>query len=293
VCRCGQRSGRGTARRAGAGRACTLDSPLTSHLTCRRAPRPPSQRRAPADAIIWRGPRKNGLIRQFLSDVDWGTLDYLVIDTPPGTSDEHISIVQYLKGCPGLEGAVVVTTPQAVSLNDVRKELSFCKKTGCVSSSAHHAARENRRQRVGLFARTPVCCCLLSPQHRPPARPHPSALYPAAARSLRVLGVVENMSGFLCPCCGERSEIFPPSGAGPRGMADEFGVPFLGALPIDPLLLSSCESGEAYVTKHPDARGVPAFLSVVSGVVRAVEGPDATLTPASGAAAAAVTAPST
>ena len=89
------------------------------------------------DAVIWRGPRKNGLIKQFLTDVVWGELDYLIIDSkpstyllaPPGTSDEHISIAQYLKKTPIL-GAVVVTTPQEVALLDVRKELNFCKKTG-------------------------------------------------------------------------------------------------------------------------------------------------------------------
>jgi Mrp family chromosome partitioning ATPase len=81
------------------------------------------------DAIIWRGPRKNGLIKQFLTDVVWNELDYLIIDTPPGTSDEHISIVQYLKAT-SIDGAVVITTPQEVSMADVRKELNFCKKTG-------------------------------------------------------------------------------------------------------------------------------------------------------------------
>lgn len=81
------------------------------------------------DAIIWRGPRKNGLIKQFLTDVVWNELDYLIIDTPPGTSDEHISIVQYLKSTE-IDGAVVITTPQEVSMADVRKELNFCKKTG-------------------------------------------------------------------------------------------------------------------------------------------------------------------
>lgn len=81
------------------------------------------------DAVIWRGPRKNGLIKQFLTDVVWNELDYLIIDTPPGTSDEHISIVQYLKSTV-LDGAVVITTPQEVSMADVRKELNFCKKTG-------------------------------------------------------------------------------------------------------------------------------------------------------------------
>lgn len=80
------------------------------------------------DAVIWRGPRKNGLIKQFLTDVVWDNLDYLVIDTPPGTSDEHLSIIQYLKKT-NILGAVVVTTPQEISLLDVRKELSFCVKT--------------------------------------------------------------------------------------------------------------------------------------------------------------------
>ncbi|KAG2652102.1 hypothetical protein PVAP13_1NG332600 [Panicum virgatum] len=83
----------------------------------------------PDDAVIWRGPRKNGLIKQFLKDVDWGEIDYLVVDAPPGTSDEHISIVQYLQAT-GIDGAIIVTTPQQVSLIDVRKEINFCKKVG-------------------------------------------------------------------------------------------------------------------------------------------------------------------
>ena len=80
------------------------------------------------NAIIWRGPRKNGLIKQFLTKVDWGDLDFLVVDTPPGTSDEHISIAQYLK-LADVAGALVVTTPQEVAMQDVRKELNFCAKT--------------------------------------------------------------------------------------------------------------------------------------------------------------------
>ena len=81
------------------------------------------------DAVIWRGPKKNGLIKQFLADVNWGAIDYLIIDTPPGTSDEHISIVQYLNSS-NIDGAIVITTPQEVSMADVRKELNFCRKTG-------------------------------------------------------------------------------------------------------------------------------------------------------------------
>ena len=85
------------------------------------------------------------------------------------------------------------------------------------------------------------------------------------------------MSGFLCPCCGTTSQIFPAAGEGPEGMASAFGVPFLGKLPLDPRLLSACETGEAYVTKHPDARGVRPFLDITAAIVRGAEGPEAVL----------------
>lgn len=81
----------------------------------------------PDEAVIWRGPNKNGMIKQFLKSVDWGRLDYMIFDTPPGTSDEHLSVVQYLKEC-GIDGAVLVTTPQDVAIQDVRKEIDFCRK---------------------------------------------------------------------------------------------------------------------------------------------------------------------
>lgn len=81
------------------------------------------------DAVIWRGPKKNGLIKKFLKDVEWGALDYLIVDTPPGTSDEHLSVNTYLKGS-NIDGAVLVTTPQEVALLDVRKEIDFCRKAG-------------------------------------------------------------------------------------------------------------------------------------------------------------------
>lgn len=161
-----------------------------------------------SSAVIWRGPKKTAMIRQFVSDVLWppGT-DYLLIDTPPGTSDEHIAIVEELhkhaapdvvvppslsaqtaggvavqvgeeaKG-PRLAGAVVVTTPQAISVADVRKELNFCVKT-----------------------------------------------------QVPVIGVVENMSGYMCPCCGEVSHIFSKGGG--EVMSREMGVRFLGGVPVD------------------------------------------------------------
>ncbi|VTJ61878.1 Hypothetical predicted protein [Marmota monax] len=83
----------------------------------------------PDEAVVWRGPKKSALIKQFVSDVAWGELDYLVVDTPPGTSDEHMAAVEALRPYRPL-GALVVTTPQAVSVGDVRRELTFCRKTG-------------------------------------------------------------------------------------------------------------------------------------------------------------------
>ncbi|KAK4226688.1 putative cytosolic Fe-S cluster assembling factor nbp-35 [Podospora fimiseda] len=146
------------------------------------------------DAVIWRGPKKTSMVRQFLSDVYWGDeeLDYLLIDTPPGTSDEHIALVETLfKDCrrEQIAGAVVVTTPQAVATADVRKELNFCKKVG-----------------------------------------------------VEVIGVVENMSGFVCPNCSECTNIFGSGGG--QVMAEEFKIKFLGRVPIDPQFLVLIESGK-------------------------------------------------
>ncbi|KAI1197137.1 cytosolic Fe-S cluster assembly factor CFD1 [Nemania serpens] len=147
--------------------------------------------RARGDAVVWRGPKKTAMIRQFLSDVLWGEMDYLLIDTPPGTSDEHISLAETLlkEARSGqVAGAVVVTTPQAVATADVRKELNFCAKTG-----------------------------------------------------IAVLGVVENMAGFVCPNCAECTDIFGKGGG--QVMAADFNVPFLGRVPIDPQFVMLIETG--------------------------------------------------
>ena len=139
------------------------------------------------EAVIWRGPKKNGLIKQFLKDVDWGELDFLVVDTPPGTSDEHLSLAKFL----GADGAVIVTTPQAVALLDVRKQINFCRKVG-----------------------------------------------------IPVLGVVENMSAFVCPKCSTATPIFAPTTGGAEGMAAEMAVPFLGRVPLDPRVAQASDQGK-------------------------------------------------
>ncbi|KAL3232966.1 Cytosolic Fe-S cluster assembly factor CFD1 [Nakaseomyces bracarensis] len=137
-------------------------------------------------SVVWRGPKKTSMIRQFIKDVTWGELDYLLIDTPPGTSDEHISIAEELRFSEP-DGAIVVTTPQGVATADVKKELNFCKKIG-----------------------------------------------------LRILGIVENMSGFVCPYCAECTNIFSKGGG--ESLANEFGVPYLGNIPIDPKFVELIEN---------------------------------------------------
>ena len=142
------------------------------------------------EAIIWRGSRKIGLIQVFLKDIFWGELDYLIIDTPPGTSDEHLSTVQLLQRADGIDGAVIVTSPQDVAVGAVRKEINFCKRM-----------------------------------------------------NLRVLGLVENMSGYKCQKCGEICDIFSPTTGGGAGLAKEADVPFLGKIPLDPALALCGDKG--------------------------------------------------
>ena len=143
----------------------------------------------PDDAVIWRGPMKMGVLKQFLRDVAWGDLDYLIVDSPPGTGDEPLSICQLLGT---VDGAIIVTTPQRVAEVDVRKSISFCR-----------------------------------------------------ALKVPVIGVVENMSGFVCPRCGEVTNVFR-SGAG-RRIAKDMGVPYLGSIPMDPNVAEASDAGQPFI----------------------------------------------
>ncbi|XP_055565623.1 cytosolic Fe-S cluster assembly factor NUBP2 isoform X1 [Falco cherrug] len=165
----------------------------------------------PDDAVVWRGPKKNALIKQFVADVAWGDLDFLIVDTPPGTSDEHISTVEALRPYQ-LLGAILVTTPQAVSVGDVRRELTFCKKM-----------------------------------------------------NLRVLGIVENMSGFVCPHCSECTNIFSKGGG--EELAKHGGVPFLGCVPLDPQLSQSLEEGRDFIQEFPKSSAFPALAHIAQQIL--------------------------
>jgi Mrp family chromosome partitioning ATPase/predicted Fe-Mo cluster-binding NifX family protein len=161
------------------------------------------------EAVIWRGSMKYSLIKQFLSDVDWGELDYLIIDCPPGTGDEPLTVVQLLENP---MGAIVVTTPQDVAMANVRRSLTFC----------NHV-------------------------------------------KLPVLGVVENMSGYVCQKCGEVTDIFKSGGA--QKMAEDFAVPFLGKIPLDPMIVMSGDSGKPYVEHFAHSDTSHAFGHIAKAIL--------------------------
>jgi Mrp family chromosome partitioning ATPase len=163
----------------------------------------------PDDPIVWRGPLKAGVIKQFIGEVAWGELDYLIVDCPPGTGDEPLSICQLI---PDADGAVIVTTPQQVATLDVSKSVTFCNQLG-----------------------------------------------------MRIAGIVENMSGFTCPHCGEFTPIFRTGGG--EQLAKDYGLPFLGKLPIATEIGEAGDAGEPFVTKYPDSPAAKAFLAIVDNLM--------------------------
>jgi len=165
--------------------------------------------RNPDDAIIWRGPRKMGVIKQFLKDVIWGDLDYLIIDSPPGTGDEPMSVCQLVEN---LDGAVIVTTPQKVAAVDVRKSVTFCREM-----------------------------------------------------KVPVLGIIENMSGFVCPKCKEVTHILPAGGG--RQIADSMHVPFLGSLPMDPLIAESGDAGRPFLHHYASTPTAQIMRDIITPIL--------------------------
>jgi Mrp family chromosome partitioning ATPase len=162
--------------------------------------------RSKDDAVIWRGPLKHGLLKQFLGEVLWGDLDYLIFDLPPGTGDEALSISHLLKR---VDGAIVVTTPQDVALLDSRKSITFC-------------------QRLNI----------------------------------PLIGVIENMSGMICPHCQKEIDLFKKGGG--EKAARDMGVPFLGRIPLDPGMVDSTDTGRPFVSSHPQSQVAEAFRSIAA-----------------------------
>ncbi len=163
--------------------------------------------------VMWRGPMKMTAIRQFIEDVEWGDLDYLVIDMPPGTGDEALSIMQLI---PKPDGAIIVTTPQEVSLMDSRKSIMFVNE-----------------------AKIPI------------------------------IGLVENMSGFICPHCDKVTDIFKSGGG--EAVAREFGILFLGKIPLELSVVESGDAGLPIVLRDPESASAKAFTSMIKKVIKKVE----------------------
>ncbi|CAD6908838.1 unnamed protein product [Tilletia controversa] len=196
-----------------------------------------------SSAVIWRGPKKNGLIKQFLLDVDWvgaldeqededddedeededgkmearspPMLDYMLIDTPPGSppSKKQQQSPSEIQEVAGLTGAILLTTPQEISLQDVRKEISFCRKM-----------------------------------------------------AVPILGVVENMAGFVCPSCHGHSDVFYPSTGGAKALCEELGLRFLGSVPLDPRIGRCADEGIGFVEEYPDSPASEAYRNIISEI---------------------------
>jgi ATP-binding protein involved in chromosome partitioning len=163
------------------------------------------------DAIIWRGPLKFSAIKQFIGDVDWGNLDFLIIDAPPGTGDEPLTVAQTISDAK----AIIVTTPQEVALADVRKSINFCKTV-----------------------------------------------------KMEIFGLIENMSGFSCPHCGEMVDLFGTGGG--EKTASHMGVRFLGRIPFDPKMVACADSGVCYQESHSDSVVTKAFVDVAEAMSKLV-----------------------
>ena len=158
-------------------------------------------------AVIWRGPAKTGMIQQFVGSVEWGDLDFLIIDAPPGTGDEPISVAQTINDAKG----VIVTTPQEVALADIRKSISFCKTV-----------------------------------------------------KMEIMGIVENMSSFICPHCNEPVDLFKTGGG--KATAEKMGINFLGDIPFDTEVGRYSDTGEPLRLNKSDSRFAEAFNRIVDNL---------------------------
>jgi len=209
------------------------------------------------DAIIWRGPRKVGLIKQFLSDVVWNELDYLVVDTPPGTSDEHISIVQLMKES-GIDGAVIVTTPQEVSMADVRKELNFCKKTGIPVLGVVENMTETTVQLADALESEKTGVRFVGKDGKDITQE-------------TILKLQQHCPEVLE--CGVTSHLFTPNTSAstesnPQSMARKYNVPYLGRLPMDPNMMACCENGDNFLAEFPDSAAAGPLRDIVSNLLK-------------------------
>ena len=174
-----------------------------------------SMMKMPDDPVIWRGPMKMNMISNFLTDIQWPELDYLIVDCPPGTGDEPLSVIQIMEN---VTGSVIVSTPQDIAFLDARKTINFSKQL-----------------------------------------------------NVPILGIIENMAGFACPCCGEKIDIFKTGGA--EKAAKDFGIPVLGQVPIDTDIVEAGDSGKSYVYHYGKKEGAGIYRDIAQKIQSAIENP--------------------
>jgi len=242
-------------------------------------------------AVVWRGPRKNGLIQQFLTQVDWtgetDGLDYLLVDTPPGTSDEHISTVQYLEKAGAISGAVLVTTPEEVCMADVRKELNFCQKTkvpviGMISNMGEYTTTLDRL----TFTTSTSTNTNTNTINDPNSSTNKDSQDGKEIKEDCTQKVLDTLRKH-CPelfssnnnnndensenntnenIISVSSTLYPASGGGPKAMAERYNVPYWGSLPMDPDLLQACEHGKAFVEERPESLAAKALQEFCTNI---------------------------
>ena len=166
--------------------------------------------------VIWRGPLKMRVIQQFISDVTWGDLDYLLVDFPPGTGDEPLSVMQLI---PDMDGVIIVTMPSEVSEAVVKKSVTFAKQVG-----------------------------------------------------IPVIGIIENMSGFVCPECGVKIDVFKAGGG--KRIADDMGIPYLGSIPLDPKICNDSDGGLSFIVENKTSPATKVFLEIVKKIDQFLENTD-------------------
>ncbi|CAH8362162.1 unnamed protein product [Eruca vesicaria subsp. sativa] len=204
------------------------------------------------DPAIWKGPRKTGLIKQFLKDVYWGDhVDYLVVDTPPGTSDEHITLVKCLTG---IDGAIILTTPQEVAMADVRKGVKFCKKAG-----------------VNVLGVVENMSGLTQPVSDVKFMKLTTETGSSVDVTQDMISCVRENAPELLDGVFVWSQVFDSSGGGAERMCEEMGVPFLGKVPLDPQLCRAAERGKSCFEANKCSVSAPALKSIIEKVVASIK----------------------
>lgn len=234
-------------------------------------------------AVVWRGPRKNGIIAQFLRDVEWGPTSYLIVDTPPGTSDEHLTIAKWLRTAAkpfsvaqDKPASLMTEEPDRSNSNTVTDQLNQpldapnqppvlqdqINIPNCPSDGQNGSAPEGQNgpmEYASLIVTTAQAIALADVRRQ---------ISFCRKAGIPILGIIENMSGFVCPQCNGRSSLFPPAqtNGGAKTLCDELNIPFLGSIPLDPTLAQCSDRGIGIVDEDPSSPTCIALAKIIDRI---------------------------